>query len=675
MFIKVLIANRGEIAARIGRTLRRMGIASVAVCSEADRFTPPVLAADEHVVVGPAPPAESYLREDAILAACLATGAQAVHPGYGFLSERAGFAETLAANGIRFIGPTAANIRDFGLKHTARALAEAAGVPTLPGSRLLDDDAAARAEAARIGYPVMLKSTAGGGGIGMRLCRDPAELAETFAAVRRLASASFGDGRVYLERFVARARHVEVQIFGDGDGGVVTFGERDCSLQRRHQKVIEETPAPNLSDVVRSRLHAAARELGRSARYASAGTVEFIYDAEREDFYFLEVNTRLQVEHCVTEAVYGVDLVEWMVRQAAGGWTLPKQAMLLPRGAAVEARIYAENAAEAFLPSTGLLTEVRWADSVRVDTWVETGTEVTPHYDPLLAKVIAHGATRAEAVDTLAAALRGSAIWGLESNLGYLAAVLDDAVFRAGTMTTATLGRSRMRRRRSPCCRLAPPAASRNCRAGSAHGRLASRPRVRWIGVRTAGRMRWSATPPDTAALELTLNGPTLRLGAACRVALCGAEMPATLDGASVPHDTAFGVTAGQVLTIGRADGPGLRATLAVSGGFDAPPVHGLARDFRPRRLRRPCDRSAADRRCAADRPCGWRKSANSAAVRAYLRLDARRAVRSARGARFLHAGRRRNAVQRKLRGALQLGPDRRPPDRAEARLGAAGRR
>ncbi len=285
----------------------------------------------------------------------------------------------------------------------------------------------------------MLKSTAGGGGIGMRLCRDAGELAEAFAGVQRMATASFGDARVYLERFVSRARHVEVQIFGDGLGGVVSLGERDCSLQRRHQKVVEETPAPNLPDAVRARLHEAARSLGRSAQYESAGTVEFIYDSEREAFSFLEVNTRLQVEHCVTEAVYGVDLVEWMVRQAAGAFVLPPQDSLIPHGAAVEARVYAENAGENFRPSTGLLTEVRWAAGVRVDTWVETGTEVTPFYDPLLAKVIAHGDTREAAIGTLAGALRDSAIWGLESNLGWLGTVLNDVAFRAGEMSTATL--------------------------------------------------------------------------------------------------------------------------------------------------------------------------------------------------------------------------------------------
>ncbi len=318
MFSKILIANRGEIAARVGRTLRRLGVASVAVYSDADRYTAPVLAADEAVRLGPAPARDSYLQAEAIIAACLSTGAEAVHPGYGFLSENAAFAETLAAHGIRFIGPRPEHLRDFGLKHTARAIAARCGVPLLPGSGLLDDVTAAVNAAAEIGYPVMLKSTAGGGGIGMQLCHDEAELRSRFDTVQRMAGASFGDARVYLERYIATARNVEVQIFGDGRGGVVSLGERDCSLQRRNQKVVEETPAPGLSDELRQRLHAAARALGAAVGYESAGTVELIYDVARADFYFLEVNTRLQVEHPITEAVYGIDLVEWMIRQAAG---------------------------------------------------------------------------------------------------------------------------------------------------------------------------------------------------------------------------------------------------------------------------------------------------------------------------------------------------------------------
>jgi urea carboxylase len=351
MFTKILIANRGEILVRICRTLKAMNIASVAVYSDADRFSPGVLAADEAVHIGGAAAAESYLNMDAIIAACKKTGAQAVHPGYGFLSERVEFAERLAKAGIAFIGPGPVHLKDFGLKHTARALAEKAGVPMLPGSGLIATTKEALAEAARITYPVMLKSSAGGGGIGMVLCHNDTELAEKFESIGRLAANNFGNAALFLEKYVSSARHIEVQIFGDGKENVVALGARDCSLQRRNQKVIEETPAPNISSETLEQLQSAAIALASSVAYASAGTVEFVYDADAGKFYFLEVNTRLQVEHGVTEAVFGVDLVEWMIRQAAGEFSLPAQASLVSKGAAIEARIYAEIPGEDFRPA------------------------------------------------------------------------------------------------------------------------------------------------------------------------------------------------------------------------------------------------------------------------------------------------------------------------------------
>jgi urea carboxylase len=580
MFTKVLVANRGEIAGRVTATLRRMGIASVAVYSDADRFTRPVREADEAVRIGPPPAAESYLDMAAIIAACRETGAQAVHPGYGFLSEKPEFAEALAAAGIRFIGPSPDHMRAFGLKHTARALAEAEGVPLLPGSGLLVDIAEAEAEAARIGYPVMLKSTAGGGGIGMQICRDAHDLAVNWASVQRLSGANFGDARVYLEKYVARARHVEVQIFGDGRGGIVALGERDCSLQRRHQKVIEETPAPGLPEATRIALQDAATALGRAVAYESAGTVEFVLDADTGGFYFLEVNTRLQVEHCVTEAVFGVDLVEWMVRQAADEFVLPDQASLAPRGAAIEARIYAENAARNFRPSTGLLTEVRLSGDVRVDGWIETGAEVTPHYDPLLAKMIAHGPDRGAAIARLSAAIGDSAIWGIESNLTYLGAVLQAPVFRDGAMTTATLGDFAFAPRTVEVL------------SGGTQTSLQDWPgRIGYwdVGVPPSGPMddrsfrlanRLLGNPEGVGALEVTLAGPTLRFEHPAVIALAGAEMTATLDGASVPWFEPIEVEAGQVLAIGRVRGPGARAYLAIAGGFDAPLYLGARATF-----------------------------------------------------------------------------------------------
>src|SRR5450432_2503649 len=318
MFNKVLIANRGEIACRVIRTLKQLGVLSVAIYSEVDKSSLHVLEADESVCVGPAPASASYLNREAILLAVEQTGAQAIFPGYGFLSENAAFAEAAEARGIAFIGPTPEQMRRFGVTHTARELAQGLNIPLLAGTPLLAsvDEAVAAADA--VGYPVMLKSTAGGGGIGMQICRNADKIREIFESVRSLAQKNFGEGGVFLERFVERARHIEVQLFGDGRGHVIALGERDCSAQRRHQKVIEETPAPRLRPEVRAALHEAAVRIGKSVDYRSAGTVEFVYDDDREEFYFLEVNTRLQVEHGVTELVTGVDLVEWMIRLAAG---------------------------------------------------------------------------------------------------------------------------------------------------------------------------------------------------------------------------------------------------------------------------------------------------------------------------------------------------------------------
>jgi len=376
MFQKVLIANRGEIACRAIRTLKKLGVRSVAVYSEADRNSLHVLDADESVCVGPAPAAQSYLNRDAILAAARDTGAQAIFPGYGFLSENASFAEAVEAAGMAFVGPTPEQMRRFGVKHTARELAQNLGVSLLSGSPLLADVDAAIAAAESVGYPVMLKSTAGGGGIGMQVCREAAKVREVFESVRSLAQKNFGEGGVFLERFVERARHIEVQLFGDGQGSVVALGERDCSAQRRHQKVIEETPAPRLRPHVRKALLDSAVQIATSVNYRSAGTVEFVYDDDREEFYFLEVNTRLQVEHGVTELVTGVDLVEWMIRLAAGE-RLPLDRIPEPRGHAIEVRVYAEDPARGFKPSPGVLTSVSFPDDVRVDSFVESGSEIS----------------------------------------------------------------------------------------------------------------------------------------------------------------------------------------------------------------------------------------------------------------------------------------------------------
>ena len=440
MFETVLIANRGEIACRVIRTLKRLGIRSVAVFSEADRHARHVLDADVAVCVGPAAAKQSYLNADAVLQAARQTGARAVHPGYGFLSENTKFAEAAEAHGIAFIGPTSEQISKFGLKHTARALAKAAGVPLLPGSELLASLEEAQHEAERIGFPVMLKSSAGGGGIGMSLCRSPSELSAAFETVRRLSQNNFGDASVYLERFVERARHIEVQLFGDGRGDVIALGERDCSAQRRNQKVIEETPAPAIArtelDAMADKVAAMVRGIG----YDNIGTVEMLYGADGS-FSFLEMNTRLQVEHGVTEAVTGVDLVHAQIRSAAG----ERLADILPgkialSGHAIQARIYAEDPKN-FFPSPGRLKVFRLPEdkSIRVETGYAEGRDVTPFYDPMIAKVIVHEATRERAIERLIEALKAVDIQGVKHNVPAVLTVLDSGSFRDGEVHTGLI--------------------------------------------------------------------------------------------------------------------------------------------------------------------------------------------------------------------------------------------
>jgi urea carboxylase len=584
MFDTVLIANRGAIACRIIRTLKAMGLKSVAVYSEADADALHVALADASVCIGPAPAAQSYLNAERILQAARETGAGAIHPGYGFLSENPGFAQACEDAGIAFIGPTPEQMQAFGLKHTARALAEQHHVPLLPGSGLLSDAADARTEAARIGYPVMLKSTAGGGGIGMRLVRNEAELDAAWEAVERLARANFKDAGLFLEKFVERARHIEVQLFGDGQGAVVALGERDCSAQRRHQKVIEETPAPGLSTDTREALLAAAVRLGQAVAYRSAGTVEFVLDADTGAFYFLEVNTRLQVEHGVTEQVTGVDLVEWMVKLARGErWPLVAPT---PRGAAIQVRLYAEDPARGFQPCAGVLTEVSFPPGVRLDGWVDTGTEVPPHYDPMLAKLIVTADTREQAVRQLQQALADTRLAGIETNLRYLRAVTAAPVFVQGEVVTRSLGDFVWQPRA-----LEVIDGGVQTTVQDWPGRLGY-----WdVGVPPSGPMddlhlrlanRLVGNAPGVAALECTVAGPTLKAHADLRVALCGAPMPVWVNGQHVPADEAMNrawtLKAGSTLKLGTAplaEG-GARTYLAVQGGLDVPLYLGSASTF-----------------------------------------------------------------------------------------------
>ncbi len=571
MFKKVLIANRGAIACRIARTLRRLDVGVVAVYTKADADSRHVEAADEAVCIGEALAAESYLDTGKIIEAALATGAEAIHPGYGFLSENANFAEACARAGLVFIGPTPAQLRDFGLKHTARALARQSGLPLLPGTGLLPDAQAAVEAAAEIGYPVMLKSTAGGGGIGMQLCRGESELAAAFDSVQRLSRSNFADSGLYLEKFVERARHLEVQLFGDGHGAVLALGERDCSLQRRNQKVVEETPAPGLSDDTRAALAAQAVALGASVSYQSAGTVEFVYDVDTDHFYFLEVNTRLQVEHGVTEEVTGVDIVEWMVKLAAGD--LPPLESLRPasRGHSIQARVYAEDPLKNFQPAAGLLTEVVLPADARCDTWVAAGVEVSPFYDPMLAKIIVRAPTREAALDKLAAALEATRISGLETNLDYLRSVVASPVLREGRQITATLASHAWSA--STIDVLAP---GTDTTVQDYPGRLGH-----WdVGVPPSGPMddyafrlgnRLVGNADGAAGLEITVTGPTLRFNTAVTIALTGARLPAEVDGREIAWWSPVGIPAGGVLKLGAVNGGGVRAYLAVRGGIDVP--------------------------------------------------------------------------------------------------------
>lgn len=447
MFTKILIANRGEIACRVMKTARAMGVRTVAVYSDADADAMHVKMADEAVHIGPPAVADSYLRADKIVEACQRTGAQAVHPGYGFLSENPEFVETLEAAGITFIGPGADAIRAMGLKDAAKALMVEAGVPVVPGYHGDNQDPDFLAEqAAQIGYPVLIKARAGGGGKGMRRVDDPADFKEALAGAQREGQASFGDPSCLIEKYLVVPRHIEVQVFGDSHGNVVHLFERDCSLQRRHQKVIEEAPAPGVDDAMREAMGTAAVRAAKAIGYRGAGTVEFIADVSEglsaERFYFMEMNTRLQVEHPVTEAITGQDLVQWQLQVAAGGELPLQQSELSIKGWAFEARLYAEDVPAGFLPATGTLEHLLLPErSARIDTGVEQGDTISPHYDPMIAKVIAAGDTRLEALNALATTLADSRIAGATTNLQFLQALCAHEVFRRGEMDTGLIDR------------------------------------------------------------------------------------------------------------------------------------------------------------------------------------------------------------------------------------------
>lgn len=582
MFKKVLIANRGAIACRIERTLRRMGVGSVAVYSSADSNSLHVLQADEAVFIGKPPATRSYLSFDAIFEAARETGAEAIHPGYGFLSENVEFARECAARGIVFIGPEPKHIEAFALKHTARAMAKTCGVPLLPGTGLLFDLNHALAQAAVLSYPVMLKSSGGGGGIGMRVCHSAEQLVEAYESVLRLSRANFGDSGLYLEKFVPRARHIEVQIFGDGKGNVVTLGERDCSAQRRHQKVLEETPAPGLTDKTRERLYASAILLANAVNYASAGTVEFIYDDDTSEFYFLEVNTRLQVEHGVTEEVTGIDLVEWMIRQAAGDMPPLDSLTIKSTGVSIEARVYAEDPAQNFQPTPGKLTLVKFpsAELARVETWIESGVIVTPFYDPMIAKIIVSGRDRQEALHKLDLALATASIDGTETNLRYLRQIASSQEFMSGRVTTSSLNDFKFARNAIEVLEGGTQTTIQDYpgRTGYWHIGVPPSGPMDHLSFRIANRL--VGNPESAAALEFATMGGRLRFHSDQLIALTGADMGAKLDGVSVAPWTAIEVKTGSVLSLGAAAREGVRSYLAIRGKLEVQAYLGSCSTF-----------------------------------------------------------------------------------------------
>ncbi len=584
MFSKVLIANRGVIATRIIRTLKQMTCRSVSVYNEADIDSLHVQFSDESYSLGEGPAADTYLDQDKIFDIIKKSGAEAVHPGYGFLSENPEFVKRCEENNITFIGPTAGQMKSFGLKHRARKLAEENKIPLLPGTDLLESINEAVEAAIRIGYPIMLKSTAGGGGIGMQLCWNQQELEKSFDSVQRLSKNNFSNSGLFIEKFVEHARHIEVQVFGDGKGKAIAIGERDCSTQRRNQKVIEETPAPNITPEVRAGLHQTATRLVKAVNYRNAGTVEFVYDQSSDQFYFLEVNTRLQVEHGITEQVFNIDLVEWMIKLAA--YELPDldqlETALTLSGHAIQARIYAEDPNKDFQPCAGLLSEVSFPvkEYLRIDHWLETGIEVSPLFDPMLAKIIVTAENRSSAIQQLDSALADTSLYGIETNINYVREILNTDIFNRGEIVTRYLNSF-----------VTHPCTIDVISSGTLTTVQDYPARTGYwdIGVPPSGPFdqycfslgnRLLNNSVNAAGLEVTLNGPRLRFNSDTQVVLSGAAMDAQLDGSAIPFWQVIDVKAEQTLNIGNIRSAGARAYLSVKGGINCPEYLGSRSTF-----------------------------------------------------------------------------------------------
>lgn len=569
MFKRVLIANRAEIANRVIKTLKKMNIESVAIYSEADKHSSFVMNANISVPLHGTTLEETYLNYKKIIDICKEYKVDAIHPGYGFLSENVNFVKECEKNGIVFIGPTSKQIEDFGLKHTARQIAKDNNVPLLEGSELLSTLEEAIKTANDIGYPVMLKSTAGGGGIGMKLCFDEFELIQAYESVIKLATTNFSNGGVFLEKYIEFARHIEVQIFGDGNGNVKTLGERDCSIQRRNQKVIEETPAPNISDELRNELFEASKKLALAVNYKSAGTVEYIYDTKTDKFYFLEVNTRLQVEHGITEEVCGVDLVEWMIKIAYGDNKPLIDYVHNPKGHAIQLRVYAEDASKNFQPSTGLITKVEFPKDLRIDTWIEDGCEVSPFYDPLLAKFISYSESRTKNLVKLQEVLTNSKIYGIESNLSYLKRIIEEDFFKNSTFYTKVLEKLEYKP-----CKVDVLKSGTMTTIQDYPARLGF-----WnVGIPPSGAMdnltprllnRLLQNDEKAPFIEMTFIGATFKFRSNTTIAFGGADMQATLNGNSIEMYETIKVNANDILEFKKVIGNGNRTYLAIKDGFD----------------------------------------------------------------------------------------------------------
>lgn len=581
---RVLIANRGEIAVRIIKTLRKMNIESAVIYADTDAQSTHVRDADVALRLQGSTVAETYLNADQVLALAKSVSADAVIPGYGFLSENAEFASRVEAEGMIWVGPTPAQMSELGLKHRARSIAAKAGVPVVPGSSgLVASVEDALREARRVGFPLMLKSSAGGGGIALRRCEDAEELEEALQSVRRLAAANFGDSSVFLERFIKRARHVEVQILGDGTGRVIAAGDRDCSLQRRHQKVLEESPALMVPAETRARMRDAAVRLASAVKYRNVGTVEFIYDLDAKDFYFLEVNTRLQVEHPITEAVTRLDLVEAMLEIAGDGGQQLFQRYpdgIVPiKGVAIEVRLYAEDPLQDFRPCAGRILELKLPPDLRVDTWVSCGTEVTTLYDPMLAKLIAKGSNRREAVARLCEGLAETRIVGMETSLDYLRQLTASPMFQSGWYTTKSLDVFRFT---SSSFRVVEPGSLTTIqdwpgRTGYWNVGVPPCGPIDDLSFRLANRL--VGNHESCAGLECHIKGPSLTFHRDALVAVVGALTPVHIDKQRVPMNQAVRVQAGSTLTSGMVES-GSRFYIAIRGGIDVPLVMGSRATF-----------------------------------------------------------------------------------------------